>query len=206
MCMNILDKLERKFPFLSFPNLNLYMVIIFLVGLVINMINPSFYFLYLSLNVGAVLNGQIWRLITFIFYPITSSGYILLSLLMIYVYYSITKTLVMMWGNFKFNLYLFIGYISQIVAAFATYFILKRPVIFVPSYTVFSLIMAFALTFPDAYFMIYFLIPIKAKYIAYLEIAFYIWMFLGSGIEDRIAIACSAINVIVFFVLLKNKI
>ena len=182
------------------------MVIIFLVGLVINMINPSFYFLYLSLNVGAVLNGQIWRLITFIFYPITSSGYILLSLLMIYVYYSITKTLVMMWGNFKFNLYLFIGYISQIVAAFATYFILKRPVIFVPSYTVFSLIMAFALTFPDAYFMIYFLIPIKAKYIAYLEIAFYIWMFLGSGIEDRIAIACSAINVIVFFVLLKNKI
>ncbi len=204
--MNILDKLERKFPFLSFPNLNLYMVIIFLVGLVINMINPSFYFLYLSLNVGAVLNGQIWRLITFIFYPITSSGYILLSLLMIYVYYSITKTLVMMWGNFKFNLYLFIGYISQIVAAFATYFILKRPVIFVPSYTVFSLIMAFALTFPDAYFMIYFLIPIKAKYIAYLEIAFYIWMFLGSGIEDRIAIACSAINVIVFFVLLKNKI
>lgn len=206
MCMNILDKLERKFPFLSFPNLNLYMVIIFLVGLVINMINPSFYFLYLSLNVGAVLNGQIWRLITFIFYPITSSGYIILSLLMIYVYYSITKTLVMMWGNFKFNLYLFIGYISQIVAAFATYFILKRPVIFVPSYTVFSLIMAFALTFPDAYFMIYFLIPIKAKYIAYLEIAFYIWMFLGSGIEDRIAIACSAINVIVFFVLLKNKI
>lgn len=204
--MNILDKLERKFPFLSFPNLNLYMVIIFLVGLVINMINPSFYFLYLSLNVGAVLNGQIWRLITFIFYPITSSGYIILSLLMIYVYYSITKTLVMMWGNFKFNLYLFIGYISQIVAAFATYFILKRPVIFVPSYTVFSLIMAFALTFPDAYFMIYFLIPIKAKYIAYLEIAFYIWMFLGSGIEDRIAIACSAINVIVFFVLLKNKI
>ena len=204
--MNILDKLERKFPFLSFPNLNLYMVIIFLVGLVINMINPSFYFLYLSLNVGAVFNGQIWRLITFIFYPITSSDYILLSLLMIYVYYSITKTLVMMWGNFKFNLYLFIGYISQIVAAFATYFILNRPVIFVPSYTVFSLIMAFALTFPDAYFMIYFLIPIKAKYIAYLEIAFYIWMFLGSGIEDRIAIVCSAINVIVFFVLLKNKI
>ena len=204
--MNIIEKLERKLPFLSFPNLNLYMVVIFLVALAIDMINPSFYFLYLSLNVGLVLQGQIWRLVTFIFYPITSSSWLILSLIMIYVYYSITKTLVMMWGNFKFNLYLFIGYISQIIAAFATYFILKRPVIFVPSYTVFSLIMAFALTFPNAYFMIYFLIPIKAKYIAYIEVAFYIWMFLGSGIEDRIAIICSAMNVFIFFVLLKNKI
>lgn len=111
-----------------------------------------------------------------------------------------------MWGNFKFNLYLFIGYVSQILAAFLIYFIVKKPIVFVPSYTIFSLIVAFALSFPDAYFMIYFLIPIKAKYIAYLEIIVYIFSFLQSGLADRIAIACSAINVFVFFVLLKNKI
>lgn len=204
--MNIIERLERKFPWFGFANLNLYMVVIFLVALAINMFNPYFYFQYLSLDVEQILHGEVWRLVTFIFYPITSSNLIILNLLMIYVYYSITKTLVMMWGNFKFNLYLFIGYVSQILAAFLIYFIVKKPIVFVPSYTIFSLIVAFALSFPDAYFMIYFLIPIKAKYIAYLEIIVYIFSFLQSGLADRIAIACSAINVFVFFVLLKNKI
>lgn len=204
--MNIIERLERKFPWFGFANLNLYMVVIFLVALAINMFNPYFYFQYLSLDVEQILHGEVWRLVTFIFYPITSSNLIILNLLMIYVYYSITKTLLMMWGNFKFNLYLFIGYVSQILAAFLIYFIVKKPIVFVPSYTIFSLIVAFALSFPDAYFMIYFLIPIKAKYIAYLEIIVYIFSFLQSGLADRIAIACSAINVFVFFVLLKNKI
>lgn len=204
--MSYLDKLERKLPWLNFPNLNLYMVVIFLVSLAIDMINPYFYYIYLSLDVSKILHGEVYRLLTFIFYPIASSYMILLSLLMIYVYYSITKTLVMMWGNFKFNLYLFIGYISQILAAFIIYFILKRPIVFYPSYTFFSLIMAFALSFPDAYFMIYFLIPIKAKFFAYVEIVFYFIAFLSEGIEGRVAIACSAINVLVFFVLWKNKI
>lgn len=204
--MNIIEKLERKFPWFGFPNLNLYMVVIFLMATIMDMINPYFYYLYLSLDMASVMKGQVWRLVTFIFYPITSSGVLFLGLIMIYVYYSISKTLIMMWGNFKFNLYLFIGYISQILAACIIYFVLKQNIIFVPSYTTFSLIMAFALSFPESYFMIYFLIPIKARYFAYAEIAIYVVAFLSSGITDRVAILCGAINVFVFFVLLKNKI
>ena len=112
----------------------------------------------------------------------------------------------MMWGNFKFNLYLLIGYLSQIIGSFIVYFILGRNIIIFPTYSFFSIIMAFALSFPDAYFYIYFLIPIKAKYFAYVEIALYLMLFLSSGIEDRVAIICSVVNVYIFFVLLKNKI
>ena len=204
--MNIIDKLEKKLPFLNFPNLNLYMVAIFLLALAIDMFNPYFYYLYLSLDMDMVMRGQIWRLATFIFYPIASSRSILLNLLMIYIYYSLTKTLVMMWGNFKFNLYLFIGYVSQILAVVIIYFVMKESILFIPTYTTFSIIMAFALSFPDAYFLLYFIIPIKAKYIAYLEMILYVVAFLSSGLEGRISIICSAVNVFVFFVLLKNKI
>ncbi len=204
--MNIIEKLERKFPWFGFPNLNLYMVVIFLIATVIEMVNPYYYYLYLSLDMASVMRGQVWRLVTFIFYPITSSRMMLLSLIMIYVYYSISRTLIMMWGNFKFNLYLFIGYISQILAACIIYFILRQNIIFVPIYTTFSLIVAFALSFPDTYFMIYFLVPIKARYFAYLELAIYAFSFLSSGMADRVAILCGAINVFVFFVLLKNRI
>ncbi len=204
--MNILDKLERKYSFLSFPNLYLYMVVIFLIGLIMNLFNPYYYLLYLSLDVSMILKGQIWRLFTFIFYPPTSSVSIILSLLMIYVYYSITKTLTMMWRPFKFNLFMFIGYISQIIGAFFVYFVMKTNVIMYPTYTFFSIIMAFALTFPDAVFYIYFLIPIKAKYFAYIEVAIYALIFVSSGLPDRVAIICSVLNVYIFFVLLRNKI
>lgn len=204
--MTLMDKLERKLPFLNFPNLNLYMVIIFLIATIIEVFNPVFYFAYLSLNIDLILKGEIWRLITFIFYPITSSRMLFLSLLMIYVYYSITRTLILMWGNFKFNLYLFIGYVSQILAAFLLYFVFHEQIIFVPVYTTFSIIMAFALSFPDAHFLLYFIIPIKAKYFAYFEIALYAIAFLGANLADRVAIICGALNVFIFFVLLKNKI
>lgn len=111
----------------------------------------------------------------------------------------------MMWGSFKFNLYLLIGYISLIVGAFVAYFLIGNNYIIFPTYSFFSIIMAFALSFPDAYFYIYFLIPIKAKYFAYLELALYLISFLSSDIGNRVAIICSAVNVFVFFVLLKNK-
>lgn len=202
--MSIIDKMERKMPWLSFPNLNLYVVAIFLLGLIINMMNPMYYYYYLSLDVAKILSGQVWRLFTFIFFPPATSGFILLSLLMIYVYYSISKTLTMMWGNFKFNLYLFIGYISQIIGAFLVYFVMKQNVIFYPVYTTFSIIMAFALSFPDAYFLIYFFVPLKAKYFAYIEIGLYIFNFIFSNFPNRVAIVCSAVNVFVFFVLLKK--
>lgn len=204
--MTILEKLERKFPFFGFKNFNLYLVAIFLVGLLINMLNPLYYYFNLSLDVDKVLHGQIWRLFTFVFYPPSSGVSIILSLLMIFVYYSITKTLIMMWGNFKFNIYIFIGYLSHILAAFFIYFVMRQNVIFYPVYTTFSIIMAFALSFPDAYFLIYFLIPIKAKYFAYVEIVLYAISFIFSNFANRVAIIASAINVFIFFVLLKNKI
>lgn len=203
--MSLLDKIERKCRWLSFSNLYKYMSVIFLLGLIIDIYNPYFYIFNLSLDISKVLNGQVWRLATFIFYPPSSSGSPILSLLLIYVYYSITKTLTMMWGNFKFNLYLLIGYISLVVGGFVSYFLIGNKYLIFPTYSFFSIIMAFALSFPDAYFYIYFLIPVKAKYFAYLEIALYFVSFLSSDIGNRIAIICSAVNVFIFFVLLKNK-
>lgn len=204
--MSIIEKLERKMPWLSTSNVYKYLTAIFLLGLIIDLFNPLFYLFNLSLNVEKILSGQVWRLVTFVFYPPSSSRSIILSLLLIYVYYSLAKTLTMMWGDFKFNLYLLIGFLSQIIGAFFVYFVFKHNIIIFPTYSFFSIIMAFALSFPDAYFYIYFLIPIKAKYFAYVEIALYLILFLSSGIEDRVAIICSAVNVFVFFVLLKNKI
>ena len=204
--MNFLSKLERKCEWLNFPNLYQYMIVIYLVGLIIKLYNPLYYLYYLSLDVSMIMKGQIWRIFTFIFYPPTSSISIILSLIVIYIDYPILKTLTMIWRPFKFNLFMLIGYLSQIAGAFFAYFVLGINVIIDPTYYFFSIILAFALSFPDAMFYLYFLIPIKAKYLAYFEIVIYAFIFITAGFDDRLAIVCSAVNVFVFFVLWKNKI
>ena len=204
--MNFWSKLERKLNWLSFPNLYQYMIVIYLVGLIINIYNPLYYYYNLSLDVSMILRGQVWRLFTFIFYPPASTFSILLSLVIIYIDYNILKTLTMVWRPFKFNLFMFIGYISYIVGAFLLYFILGQRIILLPNDLFFSAIFAFALSFPDSVFYLYFLIPIKAKYLVYFDIIIYIVDFATSGIGNRVSIICSLVNVFIFFVLWKNKI
>ena len=71
--MNWLDKLERKFGRYAIHNLMYYIIILYAVGFVFQMINPSFYYNYLSLDAAAILHGQIWRIVTFIIQPPSSS-------------------------------------------------------------------------------------------------------------------------------------
>ena len=67
--MNWLDKLERKFGRYAIHNLMYYIIILYVVGLVVQLFAPSFYYQYLSLDVNAILHGQIWRVVTFIIQP-----------------------------------------------------------------------------------------------------------------------------------------
>lgn len=46
-----------------------YITILYAVGLIVWMLDPMIYYNYLSLNVGMILHGQIWRLVTFLIYP-----------------------------------------------------------------------------------------------------------------------------------------
>ena len=73
--MKWLNKLERKYGKYAIPNLMFYVVILYVVGFVFDLIAPEFYYNYLSLDMSAVLRGQIWRLVTFIIQPpATPSG------------------------------------------------------------------------------------------------------------------------------------
>ena len=67
--MKWMNKLERKFGKYAIPNLMYYIIILYALGFVLNMIAPGFYHNYLSLNMHAVMQGQVWRLITFIVQP-----------------------------------------------------------------------------------------------------------------------------------------
>ena len=93
-----------------------YVCGLYAVGLILRYINPSFYYEYLSLNVGAILHGQIWRLVTFLVQGPEDN--IIFFLLVVYLYYMIGESLERAWGTFRFNVYYFSGVILTIIGGF----------------------------------------------------------------------------------------
>ncbi|QDW73922.1 hypothetical protein FND36_07660 [Lachnospiraceae bacterium KGMB03038] len=208
--MNWLSKLERKFGRYAIPNLMTYIVILYGVGFVLDMINPTFYSAYLSLDAQAILHGQIWRIVTFIIQP--PSGNLIWLLLALYLYYFIGKQLEMAWGAFRFNLYLFAGIIFHALAAILAYLVTGVSLHLGTTYLNMSLFLVFAALYPDVQFLLYFFIPVKAKWLAWLDVIFFLYGILqaflpayGGGVygayyqANALAAAVSLLNFVIFF-------
>ena len=64
--MKWMNKLERKFGKYAIQNLMTYIIGLYCLGFVINMVNPMIYYQYLALDASQIFRGQVWRLVTFI--------------------------------------------------------------------------------------------------------------------------------------------
>ena len=209
--MNWINKLERKFGRYAIPNLMLYVTIMYAVGFVIVLINPTFYYQYLAMDVEALFHGQIWRILTFIMGPPTTN--LLWMAVSLSLYYFIGTNLERTWGAFRFNLYFFSGVIFHVIAAILVYLITGISMQMGATYLNLSLFLVFAALYPDVQFMLYFVIPVKAKWLALLDIALYGYTVLQAfmpayggdpvyGIRykaDALAAVVSLLNFLLFF-------
>ena len=159
--MKFFDKLERRFGKYAIPNLMYYIIGIYLVGFVIELFAPDVYTYYLSLDVAKVLHGQVWRLVTFILQPPSSS--IIFMVFTLYFYYVIGTVLERIWGSFKFNVYYFSGVILHIIAAFVIYIIFGWSFNMSTYYINLALFLAFAVEQADTEVLLFFVLPIKMK-------------------------------------------
>ena len=202
--MTFYQKLERRFGKYAVPNLMKYICVIYVVGYLIQMFNPLLYFYYLDLDAEAILHGHIWRIITFIFYPPSTS--FLWMIVALFVYYSLGMTLERVWGTFKYNFFYFTGVILLVLAAILIYLVTGYSVQLYPTYMTFSIFLAYALTFPETTFLLYFIIPIKAKWLAIAEEVLYLFYFVAlPGLGNKVAILVSLLNVALFFLLTNQR-
>lgn len=128
-----------------------------LVFIIANFVDGSIYST-LALIPYKVLQGEVWRLITFIFVTPTS---LVFAIFAFYFYYVAGVELEREWGSFKFNIYYLIGMIAVIIVSFLT------DTVATGVYLNLSLFLAYAKLYPDTQIMLYFIIPIKMKYLAY---------------------------------------
>lgn len=173
-------KLERKFGRYAIRNLMYYLIILYAVGFILEVFGNGFYSRYLALDMAMVFRGQIWRLFTFVIGPPnTSLWFIFISL---YFYYMIGTVLEHAWGTFRFNVYMFSGWFLHVVAALIIYLGFGANFSMTTTYYInMSLFLAYATLVPDAQLLLFYLIPIKIKWIAYYEMLVFALTILGGA-------------------------
>lgn len=194
--MSFLSKMERKYGKYAIPNLTWYMILCYAAGYVLQFIGninseSAGILSYLTLNPYAICHGQIWRLVTWIIVPPDSLDF--LTLISLYFYYCIGRSLETVWGTFRYNVFLFSGMIFTVIGAFLLYgyYGLIQPDLVVEmmgggffnmdsstalagwfevlsylfsTYNIcMSLFLAYAITFPDNQVYLMMILPIKVK-------------------------------------------
>lgn len=189
--MEWLYRLQRKHGKFAIPNLMLIIVIGQLFVFFANMLFADRGVIsWFAFDRAAIFSGQVWRLITFIFVPDASGLFWLL--LSLYFYYMIGGALENEWGSFIFNVYYFIGVLCTIIAGLITGGATNQ-------FLNLSLFFAFAILFPDFQIMLFFVIPVKMKYLAIVDALLYIYYFFVGTWSLRAAIVAALVNLALFF-------
>ena len=189
---NINFNLERKLRRYAINDLMKYVVFGQGILYALMMVMPTLgYRLYrlMTLSRSGLFAGQIWRLVTFIFVPPSSSP--LFVIFSLYFYYMIGMSLERRWGKVKFNLYYFIGMLAAIIACLLTGYAGN-------TFLNLSLFFAFAAMFPEEEVLLFMILPIKMKYLAVLDAAIYAYQFLIGSASTKITIILCLANVFLF--------
>lgn len=226
--MQFMSKWEKKFGKYAVPNLSLVLILCYIVGYAMNLINGAF-LSHLMLNPYEIIfHGQIWRLVTWIVVPPTAVLLDPLDLfftaIMLFFYYSIGTSLERTWGTWRYNVYIFMGILFTVIGSFLCFgfyaltgmekevlegLFMMGSMAFSTYYINMSIFLAFAVTFPNVQVYLMFVIPVKVKWMG----VFYVVMMgaeflLAAGplaIFSRTAIGASLLNAAVFFFMSKNR-
>lgn len=202
MSLNWLNKLERKFGRYAINNLTLYLIGAYIIGYGIYSLLPNLLG-WLTLEPGLILSGQVWRIISWILVP--PSGNILTILIMMLFYYSLGTALERTWGAFRYNVYIFSGILFTVIGAFILYLVTGGFGFYFSTYYInMSIFLAFAVSNPNMEILLYFILPIKIKWMALVYAAFILYDLARGNMVTRVAIIMSLLNFIVFFFSSRN--
>ena len=212
--MNFLNKMERKIGKYAIPNLMIYLIAAYCIGFVIYTVNPNF-MLMLTLSPYHILHGQVWRLITWILMPTDTRVFSLL--IMALLYYQLGSALERSWGTFRFNVYIFGGMLFTVIGAFILYGIyaasgtgnletisLISSLTFTTNYINLTIFLAFAVMYPEMQILLFFIIPVKMKWMAVVYAVLIAINLILTSWGGRIAIIMSILNFLIFFLSTRN--
>ncbi|MFN2509019.1 MAG: rhomboid family intramembrane serine protease [Chthoniobacterales bacterium] len=194
--MTLLDKLERRIGFIAIPGLIRLVVAFTALVYVLTFLNQEFLSI-LELDPARIRRGQVWRLVTYIFIPRgigqPETMQPLWLLLALWFLWFIGEGLERAWGAFRLTLYFLVGMIGTTVAAFLFGAQFSNAMLAA------SLFFAFAWFYPDEVIYVFFILPMKIKWLAWITAAFVILGFVTGPISYKMAVVAALANYFIFF-------
>lgn len=194
--MNLLDKLEKRLRPIAIANLTNLLIagqILVYILLKLEMVERE----TLQLIPARVFDGDYWTLFTFVFVPVFANPF--LFLFGCYILHWIGSGLESNWGYVRYNIFFFAGCLGTVAAA------LLQGHFFAPEfpastfYLYESLFLAFAYLYPDFEIHLYFVLPVKIKWLAWLAWAQILLAFFFGGVEIKLIVFASLLNYFLFF-------
>ena len=189
--MSWFHKLERRLEPYAIPNLTLYLVI-----------GQTFVFLTAMLGMldvnkcifvpDLVTHGEPWRLLTFVFIP-PNAGWMFIAFAL-YLFYLFGSSLEHYWGTLHYNLFLLTGYLLTVGLAFVTPHVMATN-LFIGG----AVFLAFAYVNPDFVMYIFFILPVKIKWLGLIAWIGYAWSFFTGGWSAKLSITAAVGNFLIFF-------
>ena len=202
--MKFLKKLEQKLSRYAIGGIINYVCALQALGIVLYLIAPQFLFNYLTLNPAAIMQGQIWRIFTFLVFPPaftggSTMGFILFNALALYCIRTFGMIVEQVWGKFRFNCYIILGVLLNVIASLVVYLLSGFPLMLTPIHLVYSFFFVFALMFPESQILLMMVLPLKAKWIAVAEAVIYVYDFYKGGIFTKVEIFVCILHMFIFF-------
>ena len=206
--MKLLARLEARFGRFAIPNLTLVLIAGQVLIKIIDLHNKSQggegVIGRIAFIPPQVLEGEIWRIVTFLFMP--PKAHFVLALIFWMVFYLMGSALEHQWGKFRYNVFIFIGAVASMAALFlvpdAAFLDPEKPAgnFLASNFFLYnSVFLAFAFLFPDFVFYLFFILPIRVKWLALID-----WLYLGVAVltsdwSNRVLIIASVANFFLFF-------
>ncbi len=183
--------LERYLRWLAIPNLAIILVTLQVLGFLLVTTDPI-WLDRLALYPGQVLQGEYWRLITFLSLPLTLNPFWVIFGL--WFLYFILDTIEREWGAFKTTFYVLVSIVLTIAVSFA----LDLPVLEVTDLQS-TLFLAAAALFPEFEVRLFFIIPVKMRWLGWLTLTFLFVRLFQSSWDGRFYLLAIYSNYCLFF-------
>lgn len=189
--MKLLDRLDKIVRPIAIPNPTVVLVASQFVFWIASMMDPGIVEAAV-LVWEKVLEGEVWRLVSFLL--VSPAGSPIFALFYFYILYMIGTYLEQVWGVVRFNSFLYVGTLLTLIGAL---FVPQQPL--TGGFLYGTLFLAFATFNPNFQFLLFFVLPVKVKYLAWIQVAMYLMRFVFGDAGQMIMVVASIGNYLLFF-------
>ncbi len=197
--MDFLNPLERRFGRFAIHNLALYLVAGQVLVFTAALFGRPDILNFVALLPAAVFEGQVWRVVSFLIVPpvdparLSMFGAVFLAFGW-YMFWMMSSALEGYWGAFRFNAFIFTGWLFTVLVAFLF------PMTWATNaFLAGTVFLAFAFLNPDFELVLFFILPVKIKWLALIAWVGYAVMFVLGSWPERLAVLASVSNFLLFF-------